>query len=65
MGGDEVKLHLKVDDKVYERYEAHASSIAKNGVVTSPEDMISAQLERFSAVGPADRIVIIHSNTRQ
>jgi hypothetical protein len=62
----EVKVTLRIPDDLYETYLRHADSLAgRGGQGTSAEDLMVAQLERFSKVAPMDRVVVVDTRSRE
>ncbi len=62
---EKVKITLQMPDGVYETYLRHADALVASGKTASVEDLIVAQIDRFSVVAPMDRVVVVDARARE
>jgi hypothetical protein len=62
----EVKVRTLIDipEEVYAAYAAQASSLAAAGGSASPQELMSAQLARFSAYPASNHVLVVDSESR-
>jgi len=60
-----VILSIQIPDDVWKSYTAQATGMQQNGQTISAEELMADRLERFSAVTPSDRIIVIDPKNRQ
>lgn len=60
-----MKVTIRMADEVYETYLGYANALVARGKTAAAEDLIVAQIDRFAAVAPMDRVVVVDARSRE
>jgi hypothetical protein len=60
-----VKTTIQIADDLYDRYSAQAEGMQQRGQAVTAEELMADRLDRFKAVEPGDRVVVIDPAARQ
>jgi hypothetical protein len=60
-----MKITVQIADELYDHYLGQSEAMQQRGATVSAEELMADRLERFKAVDPGDRVVVIDPKSRQ
>lgn len=60
-----MKFTLQTTDDLHDHYREQAEEMQRRGQATTAEELMADRLDRFKAVTPGDRIIVIDPKSRQ